>query len=100
MEVPEGPFHQKNFDDERATEAALVFWRGAGVGFMVSLAPPEEERGEDEDGEEGAPARPRLFPPLFFSFLCRCFRILYSFFSTDWDGGDQGALLLRQETVG
>ena len=64
---PHTPLVTRMFGDARATEAVLTL-RDTRVGYMVSLAPPEEEgedesEGEDdsveeEEGEEGGPGPP------------------------------------------
>ena len=46
------------FNDQRATEAVLTFSRDTRAGCMVSLAPPEEEEGEDESEDEDVPGPP------------------------------------------
>ena len=43
---------------ENATETVLALLWDARDGCMVTLRPPEEEEGEDIDGEEGGPGPP------------------------------------------
>ena len=50
---------RRMFGDEQAAEAVLTFLRDARVGCMVSLAPPEGEEGEGENGEKEGPGPPQ-----------------------------------------
>ena len=49
---------RRMFSDQRAMVAVLTFLRDTRVGYMVSLAPPEEEEEEDESENEDGPGQP------------------------------------------
>ena len=58
METPAGPSVRLLCKDT-ATEAVLNFLSSTSVGRLVTLRrPPEEEEGEESEGEEGGPDHP------------------------------------------
>ena len=60
-DTPRAPSVRLMFDDVRAGPAVLTFLRDTRVGRMISMAPRDGERAEDEaesEGEEGGPGPP------------------------------------------
>lgn len=49
---------KSEYPNERAAREVLAFLRDTKVGAMATIAHPEEERGEAEEGEEGGPGLP------------------------------------------